>query len=177
MIHYALRCSRGHEFDGWFKDSRSFEAQADGGFLACPACATNEVTRALMAPRLARRVAAPAEPVPPATQAAAADPVATPASVPATRPAMPLPAVAAQFPPLGRRMPDDMRAALQRLRSQIEAHCDYVGQDFADEARRIHAGAADPRPIYGEASQTDAEALAEEGIEVASIPWVPRADG
>jgi hypothetical protein len=73
-------------------------------------------------------------------------------------------------------IPDAMRAVLQKLRAEVERNCDYIGTDFADEARRIHKGEAAPRPIYGEATPEQAEILAEEGVEVARIPWVPRAD-
>ena len=74
-------------------------------------------------------------------------------------------------------MPDQVRAMLQKIRAEVEKNCDYVGEKFADEARRIHRGESDKRGIYGETSPTEAEALAEEGIEVSRIPWVPRADG
>ena len=74
-------------------------------------------------------------------------------------------------------MPDHVRAMMQRLRAEVEKNCDYVGNEFAEEARRIHRGESDRRGIYGETSADDAEALADEGIEVARIPWVPRADG
>jgi hypothetical protein len=66
---------------------------------------------------------------------------------------------------------------LQRLRAEVEKTCDYVGAGFADEARRIHRGESQRRGIYGETEPSEAEALAEEGIEIARIPWVPRADG
>jgi hypothetical protein len=66
---------------------------------------------------------------------------------------------------------------LQKIRAEVERNCDYVGPDFADEARRIHRGEIEPRGIYGEASEEQAESLIDEGIEVARIPWVPRADG
>ena len=74
-------------------------------------------------------------------------------------------------------MPAHMRAMLQRMRAEVEKHCDYVGPQFAEEARKMHRGESDKRGIYGETSSEQAEALAEEGIEVARIPWVPRADG
>ena len=74
-------------------------------------------------------------------------------------------------------MPDHLRAMLQRVRAEIERTCDYVGAEFAEEARRIHNGASERRGIYGETTPDQAEALAEDGIEVARIPWVPRADG
>jgi hypothetical protein len=70
-----------------------------------------------------------------------------------------------------------MLAALQRMRAEVEKNCDYVGPDFADQARAMHRGEVAPRGIYGETSDEQAESLAEEGINVAKIPWVPRADG
>ncbi len=66
---------------------------------------------------------------------------------------------------------------LQRMRAEVEKRCDYVGPGFAEEARRIHNGESEARGIYGEATPEEAERLADDGIEVASIPWVPRADG
>jgi hypothetical protein len=66
---------------------------------------------------------------------------------------------------------------LMRLRQEVERNCDYVGEDFTEEARRIHSCESERRGIYGEATNEDAEALAEEGIQVQRIPWLPRADG
>ncbi|MSP05582.1 MAG: DUF1178 family protein [Acetobacteraceae bacterium] len=80
-------------------------------------------------------------------------------------------------PPQPARLPADVRAALQRLRAEVEQNCDYVGPEFAEEARKIHRGESDKRGIYGETTQDEAEALTGEGIIVSSIPWVPRADG
>ena len=80
-------------------------------------------------------------------------------------------------PKAGGVIPDNVRAALTQLRVEVEKNCDYVGGEFAAEARRIHYGEADARGIYGESSEAEAEALADEGIEIAQIPWLPRADG
>lgn len=77
----------------------------------------------------------------------------------------------------GGGMPDQVRALLQRMRSEIENNCDYVGPGFADEARRIHRGESERRGIYGEATPEEARSLNEEGIDVKRIPWVERADG
>jgi hypothetical protein len=74
-------------------------------------------------------------------------------------------------------VPAQVVALLQRMRAEVEKHCDYVGAEFAEEARKMQRGESDLRGIYGEASDADAEALRDEGIEVARIPWVPRADG
>lgn len=54
MIHYALVCDGGHDFDGWFRDSETFESQASGGLVSCPFCASTNVTRGVMAPHVAR---------------------------------------------------------------------------------------------------------------------------
>ncbi len=158
MIHYDLRCSQEHSFDGWFKDSSAYEKLARRGLVECPHCGDTKVERALMSPAVAtRRAALPAP-----------DPTA---ATPPPQPAAPPAAVA------GGPLPDHMRAMLQRMRTEVEKHCDYVGPQFADEARKMHRGESDKRGIYGETSPEQAEALAEEGIEVSRIPWVPRADG
>jgi hypothetical protein len=72
--------------------------------------------------------------------------------------------------------PAQLRAALVELRQQVESHCDYVGPQFAEEARRIHYGETDPHGIYGEASESESHELAEEGIKFGRIPWVAPTD-
>lgn len=152
MMHYQLRCAARHEFDGWFKDSGAFDRQARRGLIECPQCGDSRVERAMMAPGLTGRAAAPQVPPEPAKTAAVAEP---------------------SNPP----MPAQLRGMLQRLRAEVEKSCDYVGPAFADEVRKIHRGDVEKRSIYGETTPEQAESLADEGIEVAAIPWVPRADG
>lgn len=76
----------------------------------------------------------------------------------------------------GMPTPGQMREALVKLRRHVETHAEHVGDRFADEARAIHHGDADDRPIYGEATAEDSQALKEEGIAVTPIPWVPLGD-
>lgn len=152
MIHYQLRCDQDHGFDGWYKDSQAYERLARGGLIECPVCGGTKVSRALMAPAIGRGQVAEAAPPPPVTPRAGAPAVAGP-------------------------MPAQMLALLQRMRAEVERHCDDVGADFAEEARRMHRGESDRRGIYGETSDAEAEALRDEGIEIARLPWVPRADG
>src|SRR5690349_22304843 len=164
MIHYQLRCAEGHGFDSWFKDSEAFEKQARAGFVECPSCGATKVERALMAPAIPKK----------GRPARNARPEAPPAPPPA-----PTPSPGAEAPPKAvahGSVPAQMVALLQRMRAEIEQKCDYVGKEFAEEARKIHRGESDARGIYGEASEAEAEALKDEGIEVARIPWVPRAD-
>ena len=151
MIHYQLRCKEGHAFDGWFKDSATFDKQASRKLVECPECGETSVERALMAPAVPKKRGSLPAPVP--------------EEAPAPQQAM------------AGKPPAKMLALLQRMRAEIEKHADYVGPDFAEEARRIHRGEVDQRPIYGEASDEQTESLEEEGISVARIPWVPRADG
>jgi hypothetical protein len=158
MIHYQVRCSQGHEFDGWFKDSAAFDKQVSLGFLECPTCGDKQVTRALMAPAVVTRSQVP-----------------TQASAPAPSPALQSPAASGAGAVAG-PIPDHLRAMLQRLRTEVEKNCDYVGPQFADEARRMHRGESDRRGIYGETSAEEAEALTEEGIGFGRVPWVPRAE-
>jgi hypothetical protein len=170
MIHYQLRCETGHEFDGWFAGSAAFERQAEQRLIACPVCAGTSVTRALMAPNLARRGRVIEHDPNPAPTAEA-----RPGEAPSSE-TLPLPAMARAVTAASGAMPDAVRAVLTKLRAEVEKHCDYVGADFAAEARKIHNGEAPPRGIYGESTEAQAEALADEGIEVARIPWIPRAD-
>jgi hypothetical protein len=72
--------------------------------------------------------------------------------------------------------PAELQHHLRALRRHVETHCEHVGPRFADEARKIHRGEAEPRGIYGEATPRESEALADDGIEVARIPWIPLSD-
>lgn len=63
--------------------------------------------------------------------------------------------------------------ALAALKRQIEENSEYVGLNFATEARRIHAGDAPERAIYGEARAEEAKKLIEEGVPVAPLPFLP----
>lgn len=61
--------------------------------------------------------------------------------------------------------------ALAELRRRIEANSDYVGMNFAREARDIHEGLIPARPIHGEARPDEARALIEDGVPVAPLPF------
>ena len=52
MIVYSLNCSKGHAFEGWFKDSAAYDAQAADGTLVCPICDSRKIEKAPMAPSL-----------------------------------------------------------------------------------------------------------------------------
>lgn len=185
MIHYQLRCAGGHDFDGWFSDSAAFDSQAKAGFVECPTCGATEVGKRLMAPAIPKKGARRRRG--PEAQAAAEGGADAPAAprTPATpaSPSEPAPGGGMVSGPI----PAQLLSLLQRMRSEVERSCEYVGPKFADAARRLHEqqregsqgenNGTPPRGIYGEATDAEAEALRDDGIEVARIPWVPRADG
>lgn len=66
-----------------------------------------------------------------------------------------------------------VETALATLRREVEANSEYVGMNFATEARRIHDGDSPERAIYGEAKPAEARKLIEDGIPVAPLPFIP----
>jgi hypothetical protein len=64
-------------------------------------------------------------------------------------------------------------AQLKALSEKLRENADYVGDKFAEEARKIHFGESDPRGIYGEATLDEAKSLAEDGVEFMSVPIFP----
>jgi hypothetical protein len=69
--------------------------------------------------------------------------------------------------------PADIEKVLADLRRKVEENSDYVGKDFAKEARKIHLGDAPERAIYGEAKPDEAKALIEDGVPVSPLPFLP----
>lgn len=65
-------------------------------------------------------------------------------------------------------------AALAEIRAKIEANSEYVGMNFANEARAMHEGDVPHRAIYGEAKLEEAKSLVEDGVPVAPLPFTPR---
>ncbi|MCE2491251.1 MAG: DUF1178 family protein [Alphaproteobacteria bacterium] len=65
---------------------------------------------------------------------------------------------------------------LYKMREHVEENCDYVGNKFAEEARKIHNDEVEKRDIYGEATAEEAAQLREEGVEFGEIPWPARHD-
>lgn len=64
-------------------------------------------------------------------------------------------------------------AALTAMKKQIEENSEYVGLNFATEARDMHDGLSPERPIHGEAKLEDAKKLIEDGVPVTPLPFKP----
>ena len=158
MIRYSLRCERDHTFESWFQDSSAYDAQVKRKLVSCPVCTSVKIEKAIMAPRIVgKKGRERAEPVP------AAPPTVAPA--PAEAPAASTPLMMAQE--------RELRAKLKELRDHIVQNADNVGERFPNEARKMHYGDIEHRPIYGEASPEEARSLIDEGIEVSPLPVLP----
>jgi hypothetical protein len=170
MIHYALVCDQGHNFESWFQNSAAYEKQAKRKLVACPVCGSAKVEKAIMAPRLApksaRKDAAPVQ--------LAAPPAAGPTPPMPTAP-LPMPPVAHGKSSVAMMSPPEreLRQKLKELRDHVIKNASYVGGRFPEEARKIHYGEVEHRSIYGEASPEEAKELHEEGIEFHPLPILP----
>jgi hypothetical protein len=154
MILYRLKCKKGHEFEAWFASSGAFDTQEKRGLLSCAYCGTSKVSKALMAPRIAKRGKSKA-----ATKRERAEEAAVEAPPkPETQ------RVAAHR---------ELATAMRKLRAEIEAKSEYVGPRFSEEARKIHYEEVPARGIHGEATAEEAKALQEEGIEFFPLPTLP----
>jgi hypothetical protein len=137
VIQYSLHCANAHDFDAWFKNAAAFDEQQARGIVQCPICASNAVSKALMAPAVARS--------------------------------------GSEKMSLSSGHPDiaKFRELLRAYRQKVVSEADYVGDKFAEEARKIHFEEVAARGIYGEATRDEVIALAEEGIEFAPLPDLP----
>ncbi len=165
MIKYELKCTADHRFEAWFKDSKTYEAQAASGEVECPFCGDRAVTRAPMAPNVVTRKSTAPASEENQTNARGAD---------ANLSAIENQAQKLAHDDRSREIAKQIMKAVDKVREHIEDTFDYVGEDFADEARAIHSGDAEKRPIYGEATDDEAAELEEEGVEFERLTFPTR---
>jgi hypothetical protein len=141
MIIFELACGRGHRFEGWFSSSEDFARQSDSQMVRCPVCDDAGVVRV---PSAKVHVGAESSP----SHAAGASTAAPPTQQAITG------------------FPAELIAKLR----EIVRNTENVGPRFPEEARKIHYDEAPARAIRGQASKEESEALAEEGIDVSTLP-------
>ena len=146
-----LRCGTGHAFEGWFASEDDYGTQRERGLLDCPVCGNAEVVRLPSAPRLNLSGARAPEPAP----ASAREPATGPAA----------PASTTELAVHGDAAQRFVEAVAELLKNTQD-----VGPRFAEEARRIHYGETEAKAIRGQATAQEREALADEGIEVFTLP-------
>ena len=155
MIRYNLRCDRGHGFESWFQSSGAYDSQVKRKLVSCPNCGSLKVEKAIMAPQIGKKGRATAV----ETENAVPAPVPTEVSTGST--------------PLMLAQEAELRAKIKELRDHVTKNADNVGEKFPDQARAMHYGDIEHRPIYGEASPDEARSLIDEGIEVSPLPVLP----
>jgi hypothetical protein len=145
MIVFNLTCGNDHSFEGWFASSAEFERQQLATQLNCPMCGDTAVSKGINAPYV--NTGSPL--LAPQVDKAATTPRAA----------------AAHYINIG--------AEVTRMIEHLIASTEDVGNDFPEEARKIHYQEAPERKIRGNASRDEVEELRDEGIEVVAVP-VPR---
>ncbi len=139
---FDLQCEHGHVFEGWFASHDDYDTQRARGLVACPMCDSKQIAKRLSAPHLnVSHLHAPESA--PLEPAAARDDKAAMAA---------------------------LQAHVMRQVRELVRSTENVGPRFAEEARRIHEGEADERPIRGTATLEERAALADDGIEVLALP-------
>jgi len=168
MIVFDLKCEHSHQFEAWFRSSSAYDEQLAAGLVTCPYCESAEISKALMAPNVAAkgnqtvRGGAPAQDVP--------------ESLPETLPAKPQVSDAVLSGTGDAKLAElaaEAQKVFTKLKSHVEENCDYVGDNFANEARKIHYGESEERGIYGESTKEETVELIEEGIDIMPLPGTP----
>jgi hypothetical protein len=155
MIIFDLRCFNAHVFEAWFGSSDDYADQQKRGLLSCPVCNDRHIEKALspinVGAKSNQKINLPAK--------------RAPSNVVAHGEATDIPS------------PEQMKTMMQamaEIQAKVEASHEDVGDKFVDEVRAMHHGEIDERPILGDATAADAEALQDEGIDVMPLPFKRR---
>ena len=137
MIKYNLKCSKGHEFESWFSDSKEFDKLNNKKLLGCIYCNSSKIKKSIMAPMI---------------------------SGTKTR---------GKSLSLNKKILDEKKK-LSKLRDYVEKNFEYVGDKFSSKVREVYYDKKNNKSIYGTTTPNEREELAEEGIDLLSIPWVEK---
>ncbi len=171
MIVFDVKCGNQHVFEGWFADSNAFDEQVRDGILVCPICGDGNVEKALMAPNIATGGNNPGDTM--AKRGNDESDAGGDDSLPAVRSnATPEAQVAAY-----KEKTAKLLATMRAFKAHVERNFDDVDVKFAEEARKIHYGESEKRNIYGKATEDEARALQDEGIEFGRFPDIPDSTG
>jgi hypothetical protein len=140
MVIYDLVCRKNHRFEGWFPSFEEFQKQLNKKLVSCPSCGTTKVEKV---PHACAVHVKKEQPV------AAKEPRQTP-------------------PP--ELSPGEFKEMLIKVHHYVKENFEDVGARFAEEARQIHKGEAEERPIHGTATQQETKELAEEGVPFLPLP-------
>jgi hypothetical protein len=142
MVIYNLLCKKKHSFEGWFPNFDEFQKQAEQKLISCPTCGTTKVEKV---PHACAVHVKKEQPTPPPAKTATQTPPAPPS-------------------------PTEFKEMLLRVHHYVKQNFEDVGSRFAEEARQIHQGKAEERPIHGTATVSEAAELADEGVPHVVLP-------
>lgn len=166
MIVFDLKCSLGHEFEAWFRSSDHYEEQLAYDEIECPYCGGVEVSKAVMAPNVGAKGNSTRQPHPTIKVREGGEDAMLPGeNVGGTFGVTSLP----------KELQSQLDEVLTNVRRHVEDNCEYVGDRFPEEARKIHYGETEERGIYGEATLEESDELSDEGIDVFPLPMSRKA--
>ena len=157
-----LQCGQQHSFEGWFGSEEDFQSQLTRGLVECPMCADKAIIKMPSAPRL--NFGGHREPTEPAQLHDKPNP-----SSPSDAQSGTSVTVVTETPETTSPSLEQQAAFLKALR-HVVANTEDVGDRFANQARAMHYGDAEPRSIRGQATPREATELMEEGIDVMALP-------
>ncbi|MEY3639565.1 MAG: hypothetical protein RIR68_2698 [Pseudomonadota bacterium] len=168
-----LQCAGMHTFEGWFGSEEDYQSQRERGLVACPA--NTEVRKLPSAPRLnlgaveprQSKSATQEEPAAASSSGPGSGSSSATANVPTAPTAEAVASSLAQVHPEAAEM---VQEAWMKMVKHVMANTEDVGQNFAEEARKIHYGESEERNIRGQASVEETKDLLEEGIDVLPLP-------
>ncbi len=142
MVIYNLLCKKKHSFEGWFPNFDEFQKQAEQKLISCPTCGTTKVEKV---PHACAVHVKKEQPTPPPAKTATQTPPAPPS-------------------------PAEFKEMILRVHHYVKQNFEDVGSRFAEEARQIHQGKTEERPIHGTATVNEAAELADEGVPHVVLP-------
>jgi len=179
MKVYNLACPLDHRFEGWFASEADALKQQTNGMLVCPVCDSQEIRRLLSAPRISKHLGRDLD----APKASAAE-IETHGAVTELTPNQ----VTTQSNNssensmvLSDQQHGELQARIQatvmHVMRDIISKTEDVGNQFAQEARKIHYKESPERSIRGQATSDETAELREEGIDVLPLPFIPALKG
>ena len=177
-----LQCASAHTFEGWFGSEEDYQSQMTRGLFTCPLCADTQVHKLPSAPRLnlgaVDKRAEPAQQESEGTSetanalASISDSTAPSSAVGAndTGGASASNSAQVQVAHANPQSLQMMQAAWMKMVRHVMANTEDVGNQFAEEARKMHYGEAQERSIRGQATLDETKELMEEGIDVMPLP-------
>jgi len=169
MIVFDLKCEENHVFEAWFQSSEAYDTQVSEGQIGCPFCGSTAISKSLMSPNIP-------------TKGNCKD-SETDKNAPILVDGDHMVSASANVPETMEASAEDVKRALEHMhetmkkyRNHVKKECEYVGENFAEEARAIHDGTAESRGIYGEATLEDTEDLLSDGIDILPVPGLGKLD-